>query len=182
MFTCLGCGELRFSQLAPEAKDFHPRTVALIFLDVGSQEDIRDTLDALVTGELNRKKWFLKVLSNQAFQGLLKESHPLRQATLDYLAKFAGVDFSDPDLSRKIGEFTQIDAFLLVRVDHWYYTKEADKNVVKVGLGMKMINALTGSLMWKAGHNVSENYLMLKPALSTVAADVVKRMVNEMPH
>jgi hypothetical protein len=92
------------------------------------------------------------------------------------------VNFSDPELSKEIGKIAGIDAFILVSVDYWYYTKEVDKNIAKVGLGIKMFDALTGALIWKAGHYLAEDYVFMKPDLSKIAGDVVKQMIGFMPH
>jgi len=177
-----GCGSIRFSQAAPEAKDFHPQSVALLSLDMGGREEVREALDRIIAGELTDRKWFRKVLSDQTVHGLLRDNEALRKATSEYLAKLKAVNFSDSELSGKIGELAGIDAFLFVNVDYWYYTKEADKNLAKVGLGMKMINAKTGALIWKAVHHLAPDYVFLKPELNAVAGDVVKQMVGVMPH
>jgi len=177
-----GCGGIRFSQTAPEAKDFHPQTVALLALETSGREEAREVLDRTITDELTDKQWFTKVISFQAFQGLLKENDSLREATFAYLAKLKAVNYSDPELSKKIAGLARVDAFLLVNIDYWYYTKEADKDLAKVGLGMRMIDGATGTMIWKAGHHLAEDYMFLKPELSRVAADVVKQMVRAMPH
>lgn len=182
VFVLCGCGGIRFSQTAPEAGDFHPRSIALLSLDGGGYEESLAALDRIITGELTDKGWFSNVLSFQNIQGRIKDDEAFRKAVSGYLAKLKAVNFSDSELSRKIGELAKVDAFLLVDVDYWYYTKEADKNVAKVGLGMKMINAGTGALIWKAGHHLAPDYVFLKPELSAVAGDVVKQMVRAMPH
>jgi hypothetical protein len=54
--------------------------------------------------------------------------------------------------------------------------------VAKVGLGIKMVDAGTGKILWKAGHHITEKYLLIKPKLNDVAKDLVKKMLAEMPH
>ena len=85
-------------------------------------------------------------------------------------------------MSRKISEEARIDALLLVNIDYWYYTKEEGQNVAKVGLGMRVVAAKTGVLIWKAMHHLSVDYRFSKPELKSVATDVVKQMVGVMPH
>ena len=177
-----GCGGIRFSHLSPEAQDFHPQSVAILDIGAGGYEEAREAVDRIVTGELTDKGWFQSVLSVQAVQAMFREKELLRKASEDYLAKLNAVNFSDPELSRQISEQARIDAFLLVNIDYWYYTKEADRDVAKVGLGMRMIAARTGALIWKAGHHLSVDYRFSKPELKSVAADVVKQMVGVMPH
>ena len=101
---------------------------------------------------------------------------------VDYISKLRAVNFSDPDLSRKLGEMTKVDAFLLVNVDYWNYTKEKDDKVAKVDMGIKMIDAASGKIMWNAGHQEVDDYVLMKPALPDVAKSLVKKMIKEMPH
>jgi hypothetical protein len=176
-----GCGGIRFSQTAPEAEGFHPQTLALLALDVVGVEESRDVLDRIIVGELSDERQFKSFLSYQMMQRLFQENEPLRKTTTAYLAKLKAVNFSDSDLSKKIGELAGVDAFLLINVDYWYYTQEADKNVAKVGLSMKLINAATGVVIWKAGHDLAEKYVIMKPELSSVGRDVVRQMLRAMP-
>jgi hypothetical protein len=76
----------------------------------------------------------------------------------------------------------KVDAFLLVNVDYWNYTKENDDKVAKVVMDVKMIDAASGKVMWNAGHHEVEAYILMKPALPDVAKSLVKRMTREMPH
>ncbi len=177
-----GCSEIRYSRVTPEARDFHPRAIAVLSLDVGSHGETRETLDRLVSAKLTDKNRSRKVLSAQAVLGFLKENEDLRKTTATYLGKLESVNFSDSDLSRKIGELIGADAFLLVNLDYWYYTKEEDKNIAKVGLSMKMIRADTGVVVWKGTHFLAPDYVLLKPELTSVAADVVGQMVGAMPN
>ena len=175
-----GCSGIRFSQTAPEAEAFHPQSLALLALDVVGFEESREALDQTIVGELADERRFNRILSYQMMRRLLQENGPLRETTAAYLGKLKTVNFSDSDLSKKIGELAGVDAFLLVNVDYWYYTKEADKNVAKVGLGMKLINAATGVVIWKAGHDLVSRYVVFKPELSDVARDVVRQMLRQM--
>jgi hypothetical protein len=47
---------------------------------------------------------------------------------------------------------------------------------------MKLYDASTGKLMWKAGHNIAEVYMFFKPDLPKVAHDVAREMIVCMPH
>ncbi len=44
----------------------------------------------------------------------------------------------------------------MVNVDYWNYTKENDDKVAKVDMGIKMIDAASGKILWKAGHHEVE--------------------------
>jgi len=177
-----GCGGLRYSQVAPEAKDFHPKKIGVFPVDVGIYEEARGVIDQVIAGVLVDKQWFEDVVAADIINNQIQANGELRKIYLDYISKFKAVNYSDPELSKKIGEITKVDAFLFVNVDYWIYTRESDKKVAKVGFGMKMIDASTGKILWKAGHYEAEDYMLIKPKLPDVAKDVVSTMIKEMPH
>ena len=76
----------------------------------------------------------------------------------------------------------KIDAFLLVSVDDWEYFVERDEKLAKVGITMELYDVSTGKLMWKAGHTIKNDYMLIKPELPKIARDVVRKMINYMPH
>jgi hypothetical protein len=177
-----GCGGLRYSQVAPEAKDFHPKTIGVLPVDVGTYEEARGVIDQVAAGVLVDKQWFTDVVAADTIGNQIKSNDELQKAVFDYLSKLKTVNFSDPELSRKIGELSKIEAFLVINVDYWNYTKENDKKVAKVGIGIKMINAGTGTILWKAGHHEAEDYMLIRPKLPDVAKGLIKKMISEMPH
>jgi hypothetical protein len=176
------CGGLRYSQVAPDAKDFHPKRVAILPADVGTYEEARGTVEQIFAGALVDKKWFTDVVDATTISNQLQSNEDYRRVVLDYLVKLKTINASDSELSKKIGEKSQVDAFFVINVDFWNYTRESDKKVGKVGLGIKMIEASTGKIMWKAGHHEAESYMLIKPDLANVARDLIKTMVGEMPH
>lgn len=182
VLSAIGCGGLRFSQLDPAAKDYHPKRIAVFPADVGTYEEARNHIEQIVPGVLMDKKWFPDITDTASLNRQIQVNDELRKAMTDYLSKFQTLNFSDPALSQKIGQLTKADAFLLVAVDYWNYTVEKDKKMAKVSIGLKLIDAETGKIMWKAGHHLAESYMLLKPELSKVARSVVNDMVNEMPH
>jgi hypothetical protein len=182
ILSAIACGSLRFSQLAPEAKDFHPQKVAVFPVDVGNYEEARGVVEKIITGVLIEKKWFADVTDTETLKRQILVNEELRKVIMEYLSKLNTLNFSDPDLSKKIGELAKVDAFLLVSVDMWNYAVEKDKKMAKVSMGMKLYEAATGKMMWKAGHHIAESYMLIKPDLSNVARDVARDMVKEMPH
>lgn len=182
VFTFFGCSGIRYSQVAPEASDFHPKRIGVLPVDVGTYEDARGVVDQVIAGVLVEKQWFEDVVAADIINKQLQANGGFRTAYLDYIAKLKTVNFSDPELSKIIGEITKVDAFLLVNVDYWLYTRENDNKVAKVGFGMKMIDASSGKILWKAGHHEAEDYILIKPKLPDVAKDVASKMIKEMPH
>jgi hypothetical protein len=185
ILTTMGCSGLRFSQLAPEAKDFHPKSVAVFPVEVWNHKDMTDSREAveqIVAGTLVEKKWFPGVMYAESLNKQIQASEELHKAVTEYLAKLRQLNFSDPDLSKKIGELAKIDAFLLVSVDDWEYTFEHDKKLAKVGLTIEVYDVSTGKLMWKAGHDIVEDYMIIKPDLPKIAQDVARKIISYMPH
>lgn len=186
MFICTlllsACGGLRFSQVAPEAKDFHPQRVAVLPADVGTYEEARGTVEQIFAGVLVNKKWFTDVVDAQSVANQIQTNEAYKKAVLDYLVKLKTVNISDPSLSKEIGDSSKVDAFFIINVDYWNYTKENDKKLGKVGLGIKMVESTTGKVMWKAGHHEEKSYTFFKPDLPDVAKDLINTMSEEMPH
>jgi hypothetical protein len=180
--TLFGCGGLRYSQVAPEAKNFHPKAVGVLPVDVGTYEEARGVIDQVIAGVLVDTQWFTDVVAADTISNQLQSNEELRKVYLDYISKLKAVNFSDPEMSKKIGEISKVDAFLVINVDYWNYTKENEKKVAKVGIGIKMIDASSGKILWKAGHHEAEDYMLIKPKLPDVAKDLVKKMIKEMPH
>jgi len=182
VLSLVACGGLRFSQLDPAAKDYHPKRIAVFPADVGNYEEARNHIEQIVPGVLMEKKWFSDITDTASLNRQIQANEELRKTTTDYLSKLQTLNYSDPALSKKIGALIKTDAFLLVSVDYWNYTVEKDKKMAKVSIGLKLIDAETGKIMWKAGHHLGDSYMLIKPELSDVARSVVKDIVSEMPH
>lgn len=176
------CGGLRYSQVSPDATNFHPRSIGILSVDVGSYGEARGIVDQIFAGVLAKKGWFETVVSSETIKSQMMNNPETRQAVVDYVTKLKAVNFSDPDLSKKIGVLYQMDAFLLVTIDFWNYTMEAEDKVAKVGFAVRLVEAQTGKTMWEAGHHEAKKYVLFKPDLSDLAEDVAKTMINEMPH
>ena len=176
------CGGLRYSQKAPDAKDFHPGTIGVLPVDIGAYGEARGVVDQIFAGILAEKGWFSNVISPERMKSQMGSDSELTKAVVDYLTKLKTVNFSDPDLSKKIGKHYKIDAFLVVKVDFWNYTVEGDEKVAKVGFAINLVDAQTGIIMWEAGHHEVKDYWLIKPDLADLADDVASTMISHMPH
>ena len=178
----IGCGGIRYSQVSPDAEGFHPEKMGVLPVYVGPFEEARGIIDQVIAGILIEKGWFSNVVALDTVKSQMQSNDDLRKAVFEYIAKLKAVNFSDPDLSKKIGEWYHIDAFLVANLDYWDYTVEGDKKIAKVGLGLKLVEAGTGKIIWKACHYMAEDYWLIKPDLPGVAEGLVKKMLNYMPH
>ena len=176
-----GCGSLRYSETLPEAKDFHPKAIGILPADVSKNEEARGVIDKIVADDLLKRKWFDKVVSAEEIKQRTAADQGLGKNIEQYLAKLEALNFSDPELSQKIGDAFGVDAILIVKVDYWLYTKERDDKVAKAGLDMKLISTGTGNIQWKAGHHEARSYTLFKPELTTVARTVAHDMLSELP-
>jgi hypothetical protein len=177
----LGCGGLRFSEISPDARDFHPRRIAVLPADTTAFADAKGVVDRLFAEALVERQWF-DVVGGEAIGRRLESDEAFRKAVAGDLAKRANVSFSDPELSGRIGGLTGTDAFLLVRVDYWNYMTENDKKLAKVSLSVTMVEAKTGKALWTAAHHKISEYLIIRPDLPDVAKDLIREMIGYMPH
>jgi hypothetical protein len=177
----MGCGGLRYSNVAPEARDFHPRRMAVLPADTRAFGEARGDIDRLFAEVLSQRKWFDEVVGGEAIGSRMVSDATFRQIVTDYQAKLSNVSFSDPELSRRIGEMTGTEAFLIVRVDYWNYTTENDKKIAKISLTVTLIEAKTGKTIWTAGHNRISDYVIIRPDLPDVARDLISEMIGHMP-
>jgi hypothetical protein len=178
----LGCGGLRYSEISPEAQNFHPRRIAILPADSKAFAEAGSDVDRLFSEALIERKWFVDVVGGEAIGRRLKSDETFRQVVTNYLAKLANVSFSDPVLSGRLGELTGAEAFFLVRVDYWNHTTENDKKIAKVSLSITLIEAKTGKTIWTAGHYKISDYVIIKPDLPGVARDLIREMIDYMPH
>lgn len=185
LILCLGivgCGGLRFSEISPDARDFHPRRIAALPADTTAFPEAKGVVDRLFAEALIERRWFSDVVGGEAVGRRLESDESFRKVVAGYLAKRANVSFSDPELSGRIGGLTGTEAFLLVRVDYWNYTTENDKKLAKVSLSITMVEAKTGKALWTASHHKISEYLIIRPDLPDVAKDLIREMIGYMPH
>lgn len=183
ILSMTGCGgALRYSSTAPEANDFHPKRIVVFPVDVGTYPEAGGVIDKIVTEVLVDKEWFTTVVSPEAFKKRLASDEGLAKAVTEYTQKLQTVSFSDPDLTKKIGDAFSVDAILMVDVDYWNYAVENDDKVAKAGLGMKLVETATGKILWKAAHYEAREYRFIKPAIPDVARSLTKDMIHFLPH
>jgi hypothetical protein len=178
----LGCGGLRYSQVEPEAKDFHPQRIAVLPADVTTFPEAKGSVDRIFAEVLGERKWFTDIVGGEEIGRRLHTDAELRQSVTEYLAKVRNLSYSDPELSSRIGALTRVEALLLVQIDYWNYTTEADKKAGKIGIGITMIEAKTGKIIWRAAHSRASEYMIIKPDLPDVARGLIRDMIDQMPH
>jgi len=183
MVLITGCAaNLRYSQAAPEAKNFHPKRIAVLPVDVKGYPEAAGVIDQIIAAVLVDRGWFADVVSADGVNKLLNSNQEFKNTVAEYLLKLQTVSFSDPDLSRKIGRAIPVEAFIMVHVDNWNYTIQKNDTVAKVALAMRLVETETGKIVWKASHDEVRDYRFIKPALPDVAKSVARDMISCMPH
>jgi hypothetical protein len=178
----LGCGGLRYSQVEPEAKTFHPQGIVVLPADATTFPEAKGSVDRIFAEVLGERKWFTNIVGGEEIGRRLDTDGELRQTVTEYLAKLRNVSYSDPALSARIGALTRTDALMLVQIDYWNYTTEADKKAGKIGISITMIEAKTGKIIWRAAHSRVSEYVIIKPDLPGVARGLIRDMIDHMPH
>ena len=177
-----GCEGLRLVQTAEEAKDFHPKSIGVLPVDVGIYKDAQGKVDGIITEVLVGTKWYTTVIGGEEIRKRIEANEALRKSVDVYLAKLRELNFSDPELCKVIAELCGIEAILIPTVDVWEYTMLAGDKIARVGISMRLVDTRSGKTMWKAGHKVTEEYRFLKPELTGMGRSMIRKMVDRMPH
>ena len=88
---------------------------------------------------------------------------------------------SDKDSALKLGKAMNVDSFLVVRVNSWEYMRKEGDNVGRVGLSIRLVDATTGTTVWKARHERSSSYMFYRPNLKDIAKELAAEMIKAMP-
>jgi hypothetical protein len=175
------CGGLQEVWMGPDAEGFHPKSIAVLPPIVGQHEGARDPSMEVVLAALNQTHFFETVVPSEQVVSAF-ETKEASDLLAGYYAKLETTGQSDRDLAVKMGELLKTEALLVVRVNAWEYARSDGDNIAKVGLGLRMVDALKGGLIWKARHETTEGYLFIKPDLHDVGEELASEMLQEMPH
>lgn len=178
-----GCGgDLKYTKTTPEAKNFHPKAIGVLPVEVGINTEAKGVIDKVIADDLTKRRWLEKVVASSAIQDELSKDEELGKAVAAYVSKLMTVSFSDPDLASKMGSSFRVDALLISNLDFWEYTTHGEDKVARVGLGMTLVEANTGVVIWSARHEIQEKYRWWRPELVKVAKKIVDQMADRMPH
>jgi hypothetical protein len=182
LLSVAGCEGLRFVQTSDEAKTFHPKSIGVLPADVGIHQDAAGKIDGIIAEVLVRTKWYQTVVGGEEIRKRIETNEELKKSVDVYLAKLQELNFSDPELCKVISDLCGIEALLIPTVDTWEYTMLGGDKIARVGLSVKLVDTKTGKTIWKAAHQVTEEYRFLKPDLSSMGRAVVRKIVDRMPH
>lgn len=180
LLVLTGCGGLQEVWEGPSAATFKPKTVAVLPSMVGGYEGAREASQQVLVSALGKTRRYETVISPDQVNGAFaaKEASDLLAA---YYSKLDTTGQSDPGMAIKLGQLVQADALLIPKVNNWEYGRAEGDSFGKVGLGLRLVDASNGALVWKARHDKVKSYMVFKPALKDIAEDLAQTMVKQMP-
>lgn len=180
LLVLTGCGGLQEVWEGPSAATFKPKTVAVLPSMVGGYEGAREASQQVLVSALGKTRRYETVISPDQVNGAFaaKEASDLLAA---YYSKLDTTGQSDPGMAIKLGQLVQADALLIPKVNNWEYGRAEGDSFGKVGLGLRLVDASNGALVWKARHDKVKSYMVFKPALKDIAEDLAETMVKQMP-
>jgi curli biogenesis system outer membrane secretion channel CsgG len=177
-----GCAGVEFSQTSPEAKDFHPSSIAVLPSTVGSYEASRDIADNMISTKLAKTQWFQNTLDARVLKERMSTEKELSDDVSTYMQKLNTLGVSDIALAQKLKASLESDALFHAYITAWEYGREEGNKVARVGVGLKLVDASTGTVVWKANHELVEDYLVAKPSLDKLFDRLLDDLLERMPH
>lgn len=175
-----GCGGLHELWEGPSAATFKPKSIAALPPIVGAYEGAREASLTAIVDRLRKSGRYEKVLSMEEMSAAFvpKEGSDLLAA---YYSKLETTGQSDPEMAVKIGKLVQVDALLVSKINHWEFGRAEGDSFGKVGMGMRLIDASNGSIVWKGRHDKLKTFMIFKPKLKDIADDLTEEMLNYLP-
>lgn len=177
------CASLNYNEVAPNAKDFKP-TIAVVLPTVkmpeGTDPEGEKVIKAIFDAAVATKR-FERVLDPVGVKFLMVENNQLQDAVMNYMTKLRTLGVSDKESCKKIGELYRADTIIIGEVGKWGYATYGGDKTGEVSLAIKMVDASTGSVYWKASHAVQKTYSLFRPDLGNMASDLAKQIFEFMP-
>jgi hypothetical protein len=176
-----GCGGLQEVWEGPGARVFRPQTIAVLPPMASQYDSAREDIQDVLVGALNRQGNIERVVSPENVTDIFQASKEAFDSLVFYFSRLEMTGQSDKDSAVKLGKALNVDAFLVVRVNSWEYVRKEGDNVGRVGLSLRLIDATTGTTVWKARHERSDSYMFIKPSLKDIAKELASEMTKYMP-
>ena len=183
IFLCLlpllvaGCGGLQEVWEGPGAKIFRPQAIAVLPPMASQYDSAREDIQQVLSDAVNKTASIERVVSPENVTDIFQRSKEAFDALVFYFSRLEMTGQSDKDSAVKLGKALNVDSFLVVRVNSWEYMH----NTGRVGLSLRLVDATTGTIVWKARHERSSSYMFYRPNLKDVAKELAAEMINAMP-
>jgi hypothetical protein len=181
LFLVAGCGGLQEVWEGPGAKMFRPQAIAVLPPMSSQYDNAREDIQEVLSGALNKTAHIERVESPEHVTDIFQASKEAFDALVFYFSRLEMTGQSDKDSAVKLGKALNVDSFLVVRVNSWEYMRKEGDNVGRVGLSLRLVDATTGTTVWKARHEKSSSYMFYRPNLKDVAKELAAEMIQAMP-
>lgn len=176
-----GCGGLQEVWEGPGAKVFRPQAIAVLPPMASQYDSAREDIQEVLAGALNQIANIERVVSPESVTDIFQASKEAFDSLVFYFSRFEMTGQSDKESAIKLGKALNVDSFIVVRVNSWEYIRKEGDNVGRVGLSLRLVDATTGTTVWKARHERSASYMFFKPNLKDVAKELASEMIKYMP-
>jgi hypothetical protein len=176
-----GCGGLQEVWEGPGAKMFRPQAIAVLPPMASQYDNAREDIQGVLSEALNKTAKIERVVSPENVTDIFQASKEAFDALVFYFSRLEMTGQSDKDSAVKLGKALNVDSFLVVRVNSWEYMRKEGDNVGRVGLSLRLVDATTGTTVWKARHERSSSYMFYRPNLKDVAKELADEMIKAMP-
>lgn len=174
------CSGLQEMWEGPAAQGFYPKTVAILPIS-GVYDSAREDVEEVVAKVLMKSRKVEKVVPPEQVTDTFQTTKDAFDALVTYFTRMETTGQSDKQSAMKIGQALNADSLLVVKVNAWEYTREEGDNIARVGLSMRLIDAINGAIVWKARHQIQEGYLWMRPDMKELATKLTSDMVKFMP-
>jgi PBP1b-binding outer membrane lipoprotein LpoB len=187
IFICLlsllivGCGGLQEVWEGPSAKVFRPQAIAVLPPMASQYDSAREDIQDVLSAALTKVAHVERVISPETVTDVFQASKEAFDSLVFYFSRLEMTGHSDKEAAIKLGKALNVDSFIVVRVNSWEYARKEGDNVGRVGLSLRLIDATTGTTVWKARHEKSSSYMFYRPNLKDVATDLANEMISYMP-
>ena len=176
-----GCGGLQEVWEGPGAKIFRPQAIAVLPPMASQYDSAREDIQEVLSDAVNKTVSIERVVSPENVTDIFQASKEAFDALVFYFSRLEMTGQSDKDSAVKLGKALNVDSFLVVRVNSWEYMRKEGDNVGRVGLSLRLVDATTGTTVWKARHERSSSYMFYRPHLKDVAKELAAEMIKAMP-
>ena len=176
-----GCGGLQEVWEGPGAKIFRPQAIAVLPPMASQYDNAREDIQEVLSGSLTKGGHIERVMSPENVTDIFQASKEAFDALVFYFSRLEMTGQSDKDSAVKLGKALNVDSFLVVRVNSWEYMRKEGDNVGRVGLSLRLVDAATGTTVWKARHEKSSSYMFYRPNLKDIAKELAAEMIQAMP-
>lgn len=174
------CSGLQEMWEGPASRGFYPKTVAILPIS-GVYDSAREDVEEVVAKVLMKSRKVEKVVPPEQVTDTFQATKDAFDALVTYFTRMETTGQSDKQSAMKIGQALNADSLLVVKVNAWEYTREEGDNIARVGLSMRLIDAINGAIVWKARHQVQESYLWMRPNMKDLATRLTSEMIKFMP-